>query len=78
MPRFLDCATTMLYEEFQRIGDDVFQAFERVRDWAAGAPAVTDDSTAASAAAESAPKPDNDRSMAEFMSRLAGVGGMPG
>jgi hypothetical protein len=33
---FLDAATTLLFEEFQRVGLGAFEAFDRVREWAAG------------------------------------------
>jgi hypothetical protein len=63
----------MLYEEFQRAGQSVFEAFDQVRSWAEGpGPPGTP------VKREPAAAPDNDRSMAEFMSKLSGVGGMPG
>lgn len=76
LTRFLDCAVTLLYEEFQRVGKDVFEAFDEVREWAARTLAPDD-----------APQPKretkvdparNDRSMTEFMGLMAGAGGMPG
>lgn len=74
--RFLDCATTMLYEEFLRVGNSVFEAFEGVRTWAASESPAVVSGNGTSAAPE--PRPDNDRSMQEFMGQLAGLGGMPG
>lgn len=65
----------MLYEEFQRVGNSVFEAFDQVRSWAEGA----GETVAVQTKRETAePMPDNDRSMTEFMSKLTGVGGMPG
>jgi hypothetical protein len=72
LPRFLDCATTMLYEEFQRVGQSAFEAFDQVRGWAEGSGVVP------KTRETKKPPPDNDRSMAEFMAKLSGVGGMPG
>lgn len=78
---FLDAATTLLFEEFQRVGLGAFEAFDKVREWAAGTVAglgiVTE--TPVEEPAERVPTAaENARSMQEFMSRLAGVGGMPG
>lgn len=78
LPRLLDCATTMLYEEFQRGGASVFDAFDYVRQWSEGKASVA---VSADAAAEEEHVPDaaeNTRSMSEFMSLLGGIGGMPG
>ena len=66
----------MLYEEFLRVGNSVFEAFDHVRSWAEGGlPADPVNGERASAAE---PPPDNDRSMQQFMGMLSGVGGMPG
>jgi hypothetical protein len=81
---FLDAATTLLFEEFQRVGLGAFEAFDRVREWAAGT--VGGLGLLDGAPAEQPEQPvervpsaaENQRSMQEFMSRLAGVGGMPG
>jgi hypothetical protein len=62
----------MLYEEFQRVGQSAFEAFDQVRSWAEGSGAVPKAREAAEA------PPDNDRSMTELMAKLSGVGGMPG
>lgn len=78
---FLDAATTLLFEEFQRVGLGAFEAFDRVREWAAGTVAGLGIVAApvAEKPAERVPSAaENQRSMQEFMSRLAGVGGMPG
>ena len=78
---FLDSATTMLFEEFQRVGLDAFAAFDRVREWAAGTAVglgLVADAPVEKPAARVPSAAENQRSMQEFMSRLAGVGGMPG
>lgn len=70
----------MLYEEFLRVGNSVFEAFEGVRTWAAGegttAAVANGNGAATTTAAE--PMPDNDRSMQSFMTELTRIGGMPG
>jgi hypothetical protein len=78
---FLDAATTLLFEEFQRVGLGAFEAFDRVREWAAGTVGglgLLDDAPAEQPVERVPSAAENQRSMQEFMSRLAGVGGMPG
>lgn len=69
----------MLYEEFQRVGHSVFEAFDQVRSFAAnGSASVAAGNGAASPSAASEPTPDNEKSMAAFMGMIGRVGGMPG
>lgn len=78
---FLDAATTMLYEEFQRVGVGAFEAFDRVREWAAGSLrgiGVIEEQPRERPAERVPSAADNKRSMTEFMSLMSGVGGMPG
>jgi hypothetical protein len=33
LPRFLDCAYTLLFDEYQRLGMDLMTASEKLGDW---------------------------------------------
>lgn len=77
--RFIDCCTTMLFEEFQRVGQDVFEAFETTKRWAARTLATDEAPQAKPAVVEHVPSAtENARSMQTFMGMLSGTGGMPG
>lgn len=38
LPRFLDCAFTLLFDEYQRLGQDMVSAMEKLQDWQSGKP----------------------------------------
>lgn len=67
--RFLDCAYTLLVEEYQRIGLDLMTALEKVAEWRAGA-RETDVLVPADAR-------QNDQAMNLLMAKMAGVRGAP-
>lgn len=38
LPRFLDCAFTLLFDEYQRLGQDMVTTMEKLQDWQPGKP----------------------------------------
>jgi len=75
-PRFLDCAYTLLFDEYQRLGLDIVTVSERMEDWRRER--VSDESAAAAAPSAAAVARQNTQSLGELQAAMASIGGMPG
>ena len=65
LPRFLDCAFTLLFDEYQRAGQDLLTAMEKLQQWQPGPERATSVENVAAR---------NQAAMSQLQAILAGVG----
>lgn len=76
LPRFLDCAYALLFEEYQRLGLNIVDASERLEEWRRER--VAEAVNAVATPDEDAVARQNVRSLIELQAAMQSVGGMPG